>query len=293
MIYSETAIVTGGAGFIGTNLCQKLIDMHYNVISIDDYSTGKKDNHIHGVTYIEDDCKNIDKLQKVLLKNYNISTPDFVFHLGEYSKVAPSFNDTKKILDTNMYSTAKVIEYCKNNNVTLIYAGSSTKYADDGANESPYAFSKAKNTELIKNYGKWFGLDYSICYFYNNYGPYHDTCNDGWETVISIFEKQKRNNQPLTIVEPGTQRRNFTYVGDTVDGLIASAFQKENDEYQLSSEESYNMFELADLFDHEYKMIPSRAGDRFESLIDFRETYKKLNWKPKVKLKNWIQKNEN
>ena len=279
-----TVLVTGGAGFIGTNLCKKLISLGETVISIDNYSTGKKENHIEGVQYIDDDCKNIDKLDII---------PDVVFHLGEYSKVAPSFDDTAKILDTNMYSTAKVIEFCKNNKLKLVYAGSSTKYADDGANESPYAFSKAKNTELIKNYGKWFGLRYSICYFYNNYGPYHDTCNDGWETVISIFEKQKKHNQPLTIVEPGTQRRNFTYVGDTVEGLIASAFQEQSDEYQLSSEESYNMFELAELFNHEYKMIPARPGDRFESLIDFRETYKKLNWKPKVKLKNWIQQNEN
>ena len=277
-------VVTGGAGFIGTNLCKKLVELNQDVISIDDYSTGKKENHIKGVKYIEDDCKNINKL---------IEIPDLVFHLGEYSKVSPSFNDVNKILDTNMYSTSKVIEYCKNNKIKLIYAGSSTKYATDGSNESPYAFSKSKNTELIKNYGKWFGLEYSICYFYNNYGPYHDTCNDGWETVISIFEKQKRNKQPLTIVEPGTQRRNFTYVGDTVKGLIASSLCIENDEYQLSSEESYNMFELAELFSHEYKMVPSRPGDRFESLIDFRETYKKLNWRPKVKLKNWIKNNKN
>ena len=142
---------------------------------------------------------------------------------------------------------------------------------------------------LIKNYGKWFGLKYAICYFYNNYGPYHDTCNDGWETVISIFEKQKQAGKKLTIVRPGTQRRNFTYVGDTVEGLIAAWLREENDEYQLSSEESFNMFELAELFNQEYLLIPERPGDRFESLIDFRETYKKLSWSPKQKLKDWIK----
>ena len=276
-------LVTGGAGFIGTNLCKRLVEMGKQVVCIDDYSSGKTDNHQEGVTYIDTDSSHIELLPE---------KPDVVFHLGEYSKVAPSFKDTKKIIETNIYSTAKVIEYCKDNKIKLIYAGSSTKHADDGANESPYAFSKAKNTELIKNYGKWFGLNYAICYFYNNYGPYQDTCADGWETVISIFEKQKKAGNNLTIVKPGTQRRNFTYVGDTVEGLIAAWLRDENDEYQLSSEESYNMFELAELFKTNYELIPERPGDRFESLIDFRETYEKLLWKPEVKLKNYIEKNE-
>jgi len=276
-------LVTGGAGFIGTNLCKRLVELGKDVICLDDYSSGKKENHQDGVTYIDADCKFITQLPEV---------PEVVYHLGEYSKVAPSFKDTKKIIETNIHSTATVIEYCKDNDVKLVYAGSSTKYALDGANESPYAFSKAKNTELIKNYGKWFGLRYAICYFYNNYGPYHDTCSDGWETVISIFEKQKKLGKVLTIVKPGTQRRNFTYVGDTVNGIIAAASRNENDEYQLSSEESYNMFELAELFKNNYELIPERPGDRFESLIDFRETYEKLLWKPEVKLKNYIEKNE-
>ena len=273
-------VVTGGAGFIGTNLCKRLVEMGKQVVCIDDYSSGKIDNHQEGVTYIDADSSWLVGMHK---------KPDAVFHLGEYSKVAPSFKDTKKIIETNIYSTAKVIEYCKDNKVKLIYAGSSTKHADGGANESPYAFSKAKNTELIKNYGNWFGLKYAICYFYNNYGPYQDTCADGWETVISIFEKQKKAGNNLTIVKPGTQRRNFTYVGDTVEGLIAAWLRDENEEYQLSSEESFNMFDLATLFDQDYNLIPKRPGDRFESLIDFRETYKKLDWVPKYKLKNWIK----
>ena len=275
-------IVTGGAGFIGTNLCKRLVEMGKRVISVDDYSSGKESNHVEGVEYIRGDSMGMEN-------HPNPKDIEAVFHLGEYSKVAPSFEDTRKIIDTNFHSTAKVVEFCKNHNIKIIYAGSSTKHADDGANESPYAFSKAKNTELIKNYGTWFGLKYAICYFYNNYGPYQDTCADGWETVVSIFEKQKKANKKLTIVKPGTQRRNFTFVGDTVEGLIAAWLRDENDEYQLSSEESFNMFELAELFNHEYELIQERPGDRFESLIDFRETYKKLKWSPKKKLKDWIK----
>jgi UDP-glucose 4-epimerase len=276
-------LVTGGAGFIGTNLCKRLVELGKDVISMDDYSSGKIDNHIEGVQYISADCMYIDQLPEV---------PEIVYHLGEYSKIAPSFNDTDKIIETNMYSTAKVIEYCRKNNVKIVYAGSSSKFASNGANESPYAFSKAQNTEMIKNYSKWFGMKYAICYFYNNYGPYHDTCDNGWETVISIFEKQKKNGEPLTIVKPGTQRRNFTYVGDTIDGLILAAARNDNDEYQLSSNESFNMFELAELFDHNYKLIPERLGDRNSSSTDYEETYKKLKWMPSYKLKKWITRYE-
>jgi UDP-glucose 4-epimerase len=282
-------VVTGGAGFIGTNLCKKLKELGYDVLSIDDYSSGKMKNHITDVKYVTSDCKNID----TVVSKFSKIKPEMVFHLGEYSKVTPSFKDTDKIINTNLYSTAKVIEYCKDNNIKLIYAGSSTKYANDGANQSPYAFSKAKNTELIKNYAKWFDLKYSICYFYNNYGPYQDTCNDGWETVISIFEKQKNKGIPLTIVKPGTQRRNFTYVGDTVDGLIAASRVVENGEYQLCSEESFNMFELAELFNHNFELIPERKGDRQHGIGSYEHTYDKLNWKANNKLKNWINRHEN
>jgi len=278
-------LVTGGAGFVGTNLCRKLTELGKSVISMDDYSSGKKKNHIEGVKYIDSDCRFINKLSQ---------KPDVVFHLGEYSKVAPSFKDTKKIINTNMYSTANVIEYCKDNNIKIIYAASSTKHSNNGENQSPYAFSKSKNVELIKNYGKWFNLKYSICYFYNNYGPHHDTCGDGWETVISIFEKQRAENKPLTIVEPGTQTRNYTHVEDTVEGLIAAWKRTENDEYQLSSPEKYNMFELAKLFKCNYVMIPERPGDRLESEIGLNETYEKLNWKPVRKLADFINmKGEN
>jgi UDP-glucose 4-epimerase len=214
-----------------------------------------------------------------------------VFHLGEFSKVAPSFEKVGDVIGKNMEGTTKVIEFCRKHKIKLIYAGSSTKYSKDGENSSPYAFSKAKNAQMIKNYGKWFGLKYSICYFYNNYGPYQDTCGDGWETVISIFEKQKKAGKKLTIVKPGTQKRNYTHVEDTIDGLIAAWLHEKNGEYQLGSMESYDMFELAKLFDCEYELIPERPGDRMESAYDYmlEDTYRELKWKPKHKLENWIK----
>ena len=129
-------------------------------------------------------------------------------------------------MDTNLCGTSKVIDYCLKTKIKIIYAGSSTKYADEGPEHSPYSFTKYINTEIIKNSARWFDLKYSICYFYNNYGPRQSTCNDGWETVISIFEKQLKNDQNLTVVSPGEQERNYTHVKDTVQGLYKSYLYK-------------------------------------------------------------------
>lgn len=282
-------LVTGGAGFVGTNLCKKLVELGESVVSLDDYSSGAKDNHIPGVTYLEGATRLIR--EPYLLGTFGV--PKVIFHLGEYSKVTPSFEDTADVVGSNIVGTANVIEYCKQNNIKIVYSASSTKHSIDGATQSPYAFSKAQNVELIKNYGKWFGLRHAICYFYNNYGPHQDTCDNGWETVVSIFEKQKKEGMPLTIVEPGTQRRNYTHVTDTVDGLIAAWHRKESDEYQLGTAESYSMFELAELFDQPWELVPSRKGDRMESTIEFEETYTKLNWKPKNTLRDWVKEKLN
>lgn len=278
-------LVTGGAGFVGANLCKKLVELGEKVVCVDDYSSGSPDNHLDEVTYVRASTDRIPFLSHLRVNG----PPKVVFHLGEYSKVTPSFEDTRSVVESNISGTARVVEYCKENNIKIVYSASSTKHSAEGAQQSPYAFSKAQNVELIKNYGKWFGLRHAICYFYNNYGPHQDTCDNGWETVVSIFEKQKKEGVRLTIVEPGTQRRNYTHVTDTVDGLIAAWHRKESDEYQLGTAESYNMFELAELFDQPWELIPSRKGDRMESIIEFEETYKKLNWKPKNTLCDWVK----
>jgi UDP-glucose 4-epimerase len=141
---------------------------------------------------------------------------------------------------------------------------------------------------LIKNYGEWYGLKYSICYFYNVYGEYQDTCNNGWETVISIFEKQMKNNQPLTVVGDGSQRRDFTYVGDIVKGLILASKKLKNEEYQLGSGEDFSILEVAKMFDSNIIFIPERKGDRKYSKADIKDTFNKLGWKPEMNLKKWI-----
>ena len=282
-------LITGGCGFIGFNLVKKLIEENHNIIVIDK----EIKNELQGVIYINSSTSN-KKYWETELNNLKF-TPDVVFHLGEYSKVAPSFVETGDILDSNYIGTYNVLEYCKDKNIKIVYSASSTKHSEDGGNESPYSFSKKKNVELIKNYSKWFGVKYAITYFYNNYGPKQDTCGDGWETVVSIFEKQKKAGKPLTIVSPGTQGRTFTHVHDTVNGLVKSWQRDENDEYQLVGNDECSIVELAEMFNHEYQFIEKRKGESKriikKSLVNY--TRKVLDWKPENKLEDWIQRYEN
>ena len=279
-------LVTGGCGFIGFNLVNELIKQNHKVIVIDK----KIKNELQSVIYINSSTSN-KKHWESELNNLNF-VPDTVFHLGEYSKVTPSFTDSENILDSNYIGTFNVVEYCKDKNIKIVYAASSTKHSEDSGDESPYAFSKKKNVELIKNYNKWFGLKYAITYFYNNYGPKQDTCGDGWETVVSIFEKQKKAGKLLTIVSPGTQRRIFTHVYDTVNGLIKAWKRNESDEYQLTGNDECSIIELAEMFECEYELVNERKGESKriikKKLVNY--TKKVLNWKPEHKLKDWIKK---
>jgi UDP-glucose 4-epimerase len=279
----KTVLVTGGAGFVGTNLVLKLKSLNYNVIVLDNLSYGKEQNYIKGVTYIEDHTKNINE--------YNtLSEVDLIFHLGEYSKITPSYDEIDTVFDLNLIGSFAVLEFAKLHNIPIIYAASSTRLALEGENHSPYSFLKSVVVQLLKNYGEWYGLKYSICYFYNVYGPYQDTCNTGWETVISIFEKQMKANLPLTIVGDGLQRRDFTYVGDIVNGLIMASEVLYNDEYQLGSGVEYSIIEVAKMFSDNIQFIPERKGDRKYSKANVQDTFTKLNWKPEMSLINWINK---
>lgn len=276
-------LVTGGAGFVGTNLVKKLLSLNYNITVLDNLSYGSRLNYINSdkIQYIELHTKNINNLVMQL--------PDLIFHLGEYSKITPSYEEIDTVFDLNIEGSFSVLEYARKNNIPIVYAASSTRLALEGENHSPYSFFKSIIAQLIKNYGEWYGLKYSICYFYNVYGEHQDTCNNGWETVISIFEKQYKSNQPLTIVGDGTQRRDFTFVGDIVDGLILASKKLQNEEYQLGSGVDYSILEVAKMFSNDIKFIPARKGDRKYSRADINETFLKLNWAPKQQLHDWIK----
>jgi len=279
----KTVLVTGGAGFIGSNLIEQLIkEGKSNVVSLDNYSTGKKENHIAGAKYIKGNTKDIEKLIKI--------KPDIVFHLGEYSRVEKSFDDVKILWDSNKAGTFAVLEFCRKHNVKIIYAGSSTKFADGGLgrDQSPYAWTKASNTELVQNYGRWFGLPHAITYFYNVYGP-REISTGPYATLIAIFKKQYKSGKPLTVVSPGTQVRNFTHVHDIVRGLILAGEKGNGDNYGLGYTKSFSVLDIASMFGSKIKMLPERKGNRKSSFIDITKSEKELGWRAKVDIADHIR----
>jgi len=268
-------LVTGGAGFIGSHLCARLAKDGHRVISLDNYFAGSRENHVPGVEYREGHTKDIEK--------HIPETPDLIYHLGEYSRVEKSFEDVEQVWDLNQFGTFAVLEFARHRGAKLVYAGSSTKFADGGLgrDQSPYAWSKASMTELVKNYGDWFGITYAITYFYNVYGANERTGAMG--TVVAIFKEQYRRGLPLGVVAPGTQKRIFTHVHDIVDGLIVVGEKGAGDGYGIGSEDTYSILELAKLFGKDVIMLPERQGNRQQAVVDT-EKARALGWAPRRSL---------
>lgn len=275
-------LVTGGAGFIGTNLISALVKEGHNVTSIDNYCSGNKRNHQPGVNYVIGHTRDISGICDGM-------TFDVVFHLGEHSKIVPSFKEIREVWQSNSEGTFNVLEFCRKREIKLVYAGSSTRFAKEGEGHSPYSFTKSKNCDLIKCYANWYGLRYAICYFYNVFGPYQDTCDNGFETVVSIFEKQYVKGEPLTVCGNGLQTRCFTYVNDIVDGLIKAWKFRGNEEFQLNNKNQYSILEVAKMFSDKIEFVPARPGDRSESSSDCIKSILLLEWKTTKNVDEWIQ----
>lgn len=278
----KVILVTGGAGFIGSNLIQRLVEDPQNeVYALDNYFTGKEENHIPGATYIKGHTKDIMQLISVI--------PDLVFHLGEYSRVEQSFGDMPIVWEFNKDGTFAVLEFCRKNKCKLVYAGSSTKFGDGGLgrDQSPYAWTKASNTELVRNYGAWYGLKYAITYFYNVYGP-REISSGPYATLIALFKQKFKNQEPLTVVSPGTQIRNFTHVDDIVRGLVLVGEQGEGDDYGLGAEDGYSILDIAKAFGGEIVMLPERKGNRMDSSIDLSRSKNELDWRAEKKVIDYI-----
>lgn len=282
MHQGKTILVTGGAGFIGSHLIEKLVAAGAVVYSLDDYSTGTKENHMKGATYIEGKTVDIERL--VTLR------PDLIYHLGEYARVEKSFDDMERVWESNKSGTFAVLEFARRHGAKLIYAGSSTKFGDGGLgrDQSPYAWTKASNTELVRNYGSWFGLPYAITYFYNVYGP-REIAKGSYATVIGIFKEQWKTGKPLTVVSPGTQKRNFTHVEDIARGLVLVGDQGEGDDYGLGAEAAYSILDIAKMFGTDIAMLPERKGNRMDSSIDLARSKNELGWQATMRIEDYIR----
>ena len=258
-------VVTGGAGFVGSNLIKFLLKKtKFNFISIDDYSSGSKKNHISNkrIKYIQSNTKNISSILKKPKIIHSI------FHFGEFSRIYQSFNQMDKCMESNSIGSNAVFSFCLKNKIKLIYSATSATIGNRGSdkNLSPYAFTKAKNLELLENLKKWFKFKFEIIYFYNVYGPNQIT-NGSMATVIGIFEECYKKNKPLTIVKPGTQTRRFTHIDDTVNICYQAWKKNKCKHYSISHRQSYSILSVAKMFKSKMRFLPSRKGERYASAL--------------------------
>jgi len=282
-------VITGGAGFVGSNLIEYLLSKtKFKIISIDNYSSGSKKNHIinRRVKYIKGNTKNISFILKKDIRSIHS-----LFHFGEFSRIYESFLKMSECIDSNSIGTNEVFNFCLQNKIKLIYSATSASLGNKGndKNLSPYAFSKAKNLELLENLKKWFKFKFEIIYFYNVYGP-KQICKGRMATVIGIFEENYLKNNPLPVVKPGTQTRRFTHIFDTVKATYFAWKKNKCLHYSISNRQSYSIIEVAKMFNSKIKFLPKRQGERYASALT------KMNLSNKVyrlygdiKLKNYIK----
>ena len=277
------ALVTGGAGFVGSNLIKRLLNDGYEVVSLDNYSTGVRENEQEGCQYFDVDLCEVEDY------SFFMDKVDVIFHIAALARIQPSLSDPLPHIKNNFVSTLNILEYARIKNIPVVYAGSSSFH--HGLYESPYAWSKWSGEELCKLYSSVYDISTSICRFYNVYGPYQLEEGD-YSTVLGIFEKQYREGKPLTITADGQQRRDFTHVYDIVDGLVrCSQYDFKAQFFELGSGVNYSINEVADMFGKDYprEYIPERKGEYDRTLCDYSTAELKLGWKPKHNLENYMK----
>jgi UDP-glucose 4-epimerase len=281
-------VVTGGAGFIGSNLIPELLKFKkFRILSIDNYSSGLSKNHIKNkrLKYLKGNTKNID----ILLKSY-IGKIHSIFHFGEFARIYQSFKKINECFSSNIEGSSNVFNFALKNKIRLIYSATSASLGNKGEdmNLSPYAFSKAKNLELLENLKKWFGFRYEVIYFYNVYGE-RQICKGDMATVVGIFEDHFKKKKKLPVVRPGTQVRRFTNVDDTVKACIFAWRRNKCKHYSIASKQSYSIIELAKLFKSKIRYLPMRKGERFVStLTKMNLNNKIIRLSAKIKLKDYV-----
>jgi len=279
-------LVTGGAGFVGTNLIKLLLrKTKYKIISLDNYSSGSKENHLSNkrLKYINGDTRDISKI----FKNYKNKIKT-IFHFGEFSRIYKSFENINSCLKSNSIGSLEVFKYCLENKIKLIYSATSAGLGSKNKNLSPYAFTKSKNLEYLENLKRWFNFKYEVIYFYNVYGPHHIKVGE-MATVIGIFEDQYINNSKLTVVRPGYQTRKFTHIDDTIRVCFEAWKKNQNKHYSIFYNKNYSILAVAKMFNSKIKFLPFRRGERYASVLTKMNLNNRIiQRKGKINLKNYI-----
>lgn len=277
-------LVTGGNGFVGSNLIKKLIDEGHTVTSLDDLSTGLKEYEIQGCDYVYGD---ID-----LLSTFNGKLFDLCYHLAGLSRIQPSFEDPSETFRVNTGGCQIVAEWSRLNDVKVVYAGSSSQWHNPFL--SPYANYKKLGEDIFKMYRTVYGCDFEICRFYNVYGP-NELVDGKWAAVIGIWRHQIREGKPITIVGDGEQRRDFTHVIDIVDALykVGMGNEKHEDAWELGTGLNYSINQVFDLFvgrfgDLERINLPDQMGNYRSTRRENDDALSRLGWFPKDRLRDYI-----
>lgn len=278
-------LVTGGAGFVGSHLCERLAKEGHTVISLDNYFSGSRENHVPGVEYREGHTKDVEELVP--------ESPDLVYHLGEYSRVHPSLEEPGLVFDLNIRGTQAVLEFCRLKECKLVYAASSTKSEGShaasgvqGRDLTPYTWAKAANVDLVNNYGAWYKLPYAIVYFYNVYGP-RERAWGNLGTVVETFRQNFLAGKPHHVNAPGTQTRSFTHVLDAVEGIVLVGEKGQGDGYNISANDVHSILDIAQMFGGEIEMRPQTKMSRSSGADDVSKI-EALGWKPHHTLAGYI-----
>jgi UDP-glucose 4-epimerase len=281
-------VVTGGAGFVGSNLISFLLKKtKYKLISLDNYSSGSKKNHVINkrVKYFNCHTKEVNQILNRFKSKINA-----IFHFGEFSRIYQSFNNMNECIQSNTIGSNAIFDFCLKNNIKLIYSATSASLGNHGKdkNLSPYAFTKSKNIEFLENLKRWFNFKYEVIFFYNVYGP-NQIREGAMSTVIGIFENCYLKKKPLPVVKPGSQSRRFTHIDDTINVCYKAWKLNKSRYYSISNKKSYSIIEVAKLFNSKIKFLPPRKGERFASALtniyDSSKVYKNFG---KISLKSYV-----
>ena len=285
----NTIIVTGGVGFVGSNMINFLVkNTKFHIVSIDNYSSGSKKNHIKDrrIKYIKSHTKNITKI----LNSYKNKIHS-LFHFGEFARIYQSFLKMDECINSNTIGSHEVFNFCLKNKIKLLYSATSASIGNKGndSNLSPYAFSKAKNLEMLENLKRWYKFKFEIIYFYNVYGPMQ-IGTGSMATVVGIFEEQYKKNKSLTVVKPGTQSRRFTHIDDTVKACYFAWKKNMCRHYSISNKKSYSIIQVAKFFSSKIKFLPPRKGERYASaLTSMNLSNKVYKMFGKIKLREYVK----